>query len=173
MEQVKKEKFKWKRLRSLIIKLVIILGFVWTAFTYVFGWTKVSNDNMFPMIKNGDYVLYYRIGKPHLNDAVIYKNINNEEKIGRISAEEGQTVGFNKDGGFEVDGAVPSELLPYQTYKAKHTKVNYPLTIEKEESYILNDFRENTSDSREFGPIKNSRIKGFIIFVLRPDGNNI
>ena len=45
--------------------------------------------------------------------------------------------------------------------------ITYPLTLSGNEYFILNDFRQLTTDSREIGPIDRSRIKGKLIFVLR------
>jgi len=39
--------------------------------------------------------------------------------------------------------------------------------LKEDEYFILNDFRQITTDSRELGGIKKSQIKGKLLFLMR------
>lgn len=79
----------------------------------------------------------------------------------------GQTVSFADEGGYLIDDYQPIEENPYETYAAKKGTVKYPLQLKEDEYFILNDFRELTTDSREQGAIQKSQIKGKLLFLMR------
>ena len=162
-----KKKSKWRRLRQLIVKLLMFVVFTGAVFTFVFGFLRVSGNNMFPMLKDGDFCLYYRLTKAYLEDMVVYEDNNGILHTGRVVAMGGQTVDFLKDGGLLVDGSIPSEYLPYETLQAENSDVEYPLELNEDEYFILNDYRSDTTDSRQYGVIPSSSIKGKGIFILR------
>ena len=120
---------------------------------------------MFPAIKEGDLVIAYRLTKPTTGDAVIYKNSG--IRFGRVAATKDMVVDINDDGYF-VDGYHPSEEIFYPTEAADN--MSYPITINENEYFVLNDFRAQKNDSRSNGCIKKNDIIGKIVFVLRRRG---
>ena len=109
----------------------------------------------------------YRLDQIYLNDVVLYEDEDGKKRVGRIIASGGQVVEFAEEGGFKVDDYQPTEENPYKTYKAEKGNVKYPLQLKEDEYFILNDFRQITTDSRELGGIKKSRIKGKFLFLMR------
>ena len=67
-------------------------------------------------------------------------------------------------------GAIASEDIYYPTYQAENSTVSYPYTVEEGKAFILNDYREDTNDSRAFGAVDMSDIEGPIILSLRRRG---
>lgn len=122
---------------------------------------------MYPYVKDGDFCIFYRLDKIYLNDVVLYEDENGKKRVGRIIASGGQVVEFAEEGGFKVDDYQPTEENPYKTYKAEKGKVKYPLQLKEDEYFILNDFRQITTDSRELGDIKKNQIKGKLLFLMR------
>ena len=51
--------------------------------------------------------------------------------------------------------------MPYQG------GINFPVKLAQDEVFVLCDFREGGKDSRYFGPVRLSQIKGSAIFVIR------
>jgi signal peptidase I len=166
-ENTKKRKKRRNPLTALVLKLLVFAIAVWVVFAFVLGWKRAPDNDMFPMIKAGDFCLFYKLDKAFLEDPIVYEDDDGNLKIGRIVAIEGQEVDFPKEGGYVVDGTTPSEYLTYETKKAENGKVRYPITVGKDEYFVLNDHREDVDDSRTFGPIPASRVKGRIIFILR------
>ena len=162
-----KKKSKWRHLRQLILKLLLFGLVTYGVFTFVLGGIRISGNNMFPMLKDGDFCLYYRTRDVYLEDMVIYEDSTGNLRAGRIKAVGGQTVDFLKDGGLLVDGSIPSEYLPYDTLKAENSEVKYPIQLGSDEYFILNDYRSDTTDSRQYGAVSVSSIKGKGIFILR------
>ena len=51
--------------------------------------------------------------------------------------------------------------------RADKKKVNYPLSLKKDEVFLLCDYREGGRDSRYFGAVSKKEIKGKVITILR------
>ena len=150
-----------------LLKMILVIGALCALFTYILGWTRANDNNMFPMIKDGDFCLYYRLDESFIGDAVVYKDSDGRERTGRIIAVGGQEIDFTGDGGYMINGVTPGEMLPYETWPSEKSDVRYPLILEEGEYFILNDYREDNADSRKAGAIKKEDIKGKIIFIFR------
>ena len=185
----KVQKGKYAFLFRFLIKTAVFVLIVFLLLTFVFKIFRMSGNTMYPYIQDGDLCIFYRLDDLYLNDVVIYEDDDGNECVGRVRATGGQVISFNENGGYTVDGYQPIEENPYETYAAGISKdetsddtaseaataddadmtvgITYPLTLSGNEYFILNDFRQLTTDSREIGPIDRSRIKGKLIFVLR------
>ena len=145
-----------QRILVTCIALVLLNQFVVTATIYY-------DNNMFPSIKDGDLVVIEKFDKEvQLSDVVIYKN-----RLYRVIAKSGQEVDITKEGILTVNGMQPAESTNSLTAKGDKS---YPLTVPEGELFVLNDYREDTSDSREFGTIKESDIDGKVFFITRRRG---
>lgn len=147
---------------------MIIAGITISVLTWVLGFHRMSGNYMFPSIKDGDLCITYKLEKYVTGDVVAYYDCNGLLKIGRIIAVEGQEVNFPKEGGYTVDNYQPTEEITYQTFGVDGIK--YPMRVGENEFFIMNDFRSDKNDSRKNGAIKESRICGKLIFLLRRRG---
>ena len=71
---------------------------------------------------------------------------------------------------FTVNGNAPSEEVFYPTYPADGSDIKYPYTVPEGKVFILNDFREDTNDSRSFGAIDTGELKGTLLLTMRRRG---
>lgn len=166
-----------------IILIVIALLVFFLLKIFVFSTFKVHEDASNAYLKNGDVVLVNRNKEPQYKDFIVYK-VKDIYYISRVIATEGQEATVMDDILY-VDKAVKdepyieSEKLKYQSSadgqtaftsdfsipsitKNKYTKVPKGYYL------VLNDNRQNTNDSRRFGLIKESQIRGVISFRLFP-----
>lgn len=159
IESKKKNKQIWGFIQRILITcvaLVLLNKFVVTATIYY-------DNNMFPSIKDGDLVVIEKFDKEvQLSDVVIYKN-----RLYRVIAKSGQEVDITKEGILTVNGMQPAESTNSLTSKGEK---EYPIKVPEGELFVLNDYREDTSDSREFGTIKESDIDGKVFFITRRRG---
>lgn len=159
IESKKKNKQIWGFIQRILITcvaLVLLNKFVVTATIYY-------DNNMFPSIKDGDLVVVEKFDKEvQLSDVVIYKN-----RLYRVIAKSGQEVDITKEGILTVNGMQPAESTNSLTSKGEK---EYPIKVPEGELFVLNDYREDTSDSREFGTIKESDIDGKVFFITRRRG---
>ena len=190
------KKNKYTFLFRFIRKTALFVLIIFILLTFVFKIFRMTGNTMYPYVQDGDLCIFYRLDNLYLNDVVIYEDEDGNECIGRVRATGGQVVSFNEEGGYSVDGYQPIEENPYETYAAEdmtaedtsaddivndtsmneatteddvgeNRGITYPLTLNDNEYFILNDFRRHTTDSRELGAIDKSRIKGKLIFLLR------
>lgn len=171
MEEITKNKGKKARkyrfLFRFIQKTIVLVLSLFVLLTFIFQIFRMTGNNMSPYVRDGDLCIFYRLDQIYLNDVVLYEDEDGKKRVGRIIAFGGQVVEFAEEGGFKVDDYQPTEENPYKTYKAEKGNVKYPLQLKEDEYFILNDFRQITTDSRELGGIKKSQIKGKLLFLMR------
>ena len=61
-------------LTQLLIKIVATVLVVWILVSFILGVRIHYGNNMFPAIRDGDLVISFRLQKPYLNSAVLYKH---------------------------------------------------------------------------------------------------
>ena len=145
-----------QRILVTCIALVLLNKFVVTATIYY-------DNNMFPSIKDGDLVVIEKFDKEvQLSDVVIYNG-----RLYRVIAKAGQEVDISKEGILTVNGMQPAESTNSLTSKGEK---EYPIKVPEGEIFVLNDYREDESDSREFGTIKESDVEGKVFFITRRRG---
>ena len=154
---------------SLLIKLAAIVLAVWLVFIFVLGLTINYGNNMHPAVNDGDLVVSLKLQRPYLNAAVLYRH-DGKTRTGRVVGLPGNVIDISGKGELLVNGAIASEDVYYPTKKAENSKVTYPYTVEEGKAFILNDYREDTDDSRAFGAIDLSEIDGPLILSLRRRG---
>ena len=154
-----------------------ILSFVWrlcfmAVFIYVllwrmFGVTLVKTDDMKPRVSGGDLLFYYRLNQEyHLDDVLVF-DAAGEERIGRLIAVGGDLVEVSMDGVLSInDNTIIEDDIFYATMPYQGG-INFPVKLAQDEVFVLCDFREGGKDSRYFGPVRLSQIKGSAIFVIR------
>ena len=164
------EPLSTKRLAiSLLIKIAAIVLAVWLVFIFVLGLTINYGNNMHPAVNDGDLVVSLKLQRPYLNAAVLYRH-DGKTRTGRVVGLPGNVIDISGKGELLVNGAIASEDVYYPTKKAENSKVTYPYTVEEGKAFILNDYREDTDDSRAFGAVDLSEIDGPLILSLRRRG---
>ena len=154
---------------NLMIKIAAIALAVWLVFIFVLGLTINYGNNMHPAVNDGDLVITLKLQRPYLNAAVLYRH-DGKTRTGRVVGLPGNVIDISGKGELLVNGAIASEDVYYPTKKAENSKVTYPYTVEEGKAFILNDYREDTDDSRAFGAIDLSEIDGPLILSLRRRG---
>jgi signal peptidase I len=151
------------------MKLSLVLLIIWAIFTFVFGIRQIVGETMYPRLRDGDLILYYRLEQNYqIGDVVTFK-MNDTTFYGRIVAQGGDVVEVNEDGELLVNGNVQQEEIFYPT-QPQDGDVTYPYTVEANSFFILCDFRTVGFDSRTYGSISKDTLDGKIITVLRRRG---
>ena len=169
-DRVKKEKRRRKARKAfirLILKIAVIAGICFALMNYVFNIAVCHENNMYPMIKDGDLCIAYRLEKYKVGDIVIYP-VNDGRRLGRIVATGGHSVDINNEG-LIVDGSLQYEKVVYPTSKDGST-VTFPYKVPDNSVFILNDYREEVTDSRVSGDFKIEELEGAVVLVLRRRG---
>ena len=150
---------------SLLGRIVVILLCAWVLFTQVFLLTQAKGSSMFPAVKDGDLLICYRLQKTYAkNDVVVYTQ-GGKLRVGRILGRDGDLVALDDSGTLVVNGAVQSGEILYPTY-AKDA-LEYPYTVPEGCVFVLGDYRTQSEDSRDFGPVPLEDVQAKVITLLR------
>jgi signal peptidase I len=152
-----------------IIKLCLVLLVIWAVFTFIFGIRQVSGEDMYPRLRDGDLILYYRLERNYQIGDVVTFRLDDTTYWARIVAQGGDEVEVTEDGRLFVNGNEQIEEIFYPT-EAQEGDVTYPYTVEEDSYFVLCDHRTFGSDSRTYGTVARKDLDGKIITVLRRRG---
>ena len=152
--------------RFLITALAVVIV-IWLMVSVVFGFMVAPNGDMYPRIDSGDLLLFYRFDKNVHSQDVVVLDKNDTRYVGRVIAIEGDTVDITDDERLIINGNTVSEPNIFYSTSRYEGFVNYPLTLGKDECFVLVDSREKGEDSRYYGVVKTDEIRGTVITVVR------
>ena len=151
---------------ALAIKIAAISISFTLIFTLLYGFHRHKGPDMSPMVRDGDIVLFYRLGKGHSIGDLILLDVQGERQVRRVVANAGDTVDITDDGLF-INGGLQHEPGIFQQTWRYANGVSFPLTVGEDQIFVLGDARENATDSREYGPVSSSSVLGNVITVIR------
>jgi signal peptidase I len=142
------------------------------------GWSpggsvaRVSGSAMAPTVADGDYLVVqpYSGSTPRPGDIIEFRSpYHRRNNIMRVVAGPGQTV-LIRGGQVIVDGRPLSE--PYVAGKPWTVSADWPksgsaATLGSDEFFVLGDNRNDSTDSRVFGPVRRDDIRGRVVFIQR------
>lgn len=153
---------------KLITDIIVIAGFAAITFTFVFGVMVQKGNDMYPAVRDGDVLIYYRRPSLVQTEAVVYEE-GGDLHSGRIAAAPGSVISETGDHQLTFNGIFrpvdESSGIYSKTFAAPDQEL--PLTVSSDGYYILNDDRRRLTDSRIYGEINRKAIKGRIITILR------
>ncbi len=137
--------------------------------TQVLDTVTVSSDSMSPTVCTGDTLLLHRLdggAGVQVDDIVTFPHPQDGGRvIKRVVALAGQSVAI-ADALLLVDGAVVQE--PYVDHSTIDGVYFGPVTVPEGTAFVLGDRRENSIDSRAYGPIPTSVLDGRMLWDLTP-----
>jgi len=162
--QQKKEIFEWVQ----TICIALIVAFVVRQF--FFQPYKVQMGSMLPTLKENNLIIVnkilYRLQSPKRGDIVVFVPPGGEKKVyyvKRIVGLPGDTIEV-KDGAVFINNEKLIE--PYlQIETPGKTSLQ---TLSNNQYFVMGDHRNNSLDSRDFGPIGLKSISGRAILVFWP-----
>lgn len=167
---------------QLLLTLTLVLLFILLRL-FVFKPYTIREQDSNSYLTKGDYVVVAKTDQPNYGDFVLYM-VDDRSYIGRIVGKSGDQVTSIEDILYLNQEAVEQNYLE----ELKKTYLDNPeheapftddfnletitspavSTIPQDNYLILNDDRRNTADSREFGLIPLSKIKGVLTFKFYP-----
>ena len=158
-----------QELKELIIKICITIGIVAFLLFFVVGVHVYHKNNMAPSIRDGDLVITYKLNKGLYSDTVVsYKGSDGTRQFGRIVGVPDDEIIIDEKGNFTINGNIPLENVYYNTFP--DTGITYPYKVPENSYFILNDYRDDKKDSRQYGAIEKKKIEGQVFFQLRRRG---
>ena len=152
---------------TFFLKAGITAAVIFLLITFVVGIYINHSNSSYPMIKDGDLCLTYRLAKLADGDEIVYEH-NSEIKFGRIVASSGDVIDINEEK-ITVNGYGVFEDAVYPT-TAEGATITFPYTVPTDTVFVLNDYRDDPNDSRCYGAIPIKDTKGKIIMLIRRRG---
>lgn len=149
-------------------KLAAITAMVWLVFGHVFLLHRNQGQGMFPAVRDGDLVLAYRLQDDYGKGDVVLYRLEDELCLGRIGAMGTDVVMLDDSGSILINGNPQNGQILYPTYAGENFA--YPLRVQEGMVFVLGDYRTQTQDSRDFGPIPLDDIQGKVILLVRRRG---
>lgn len=153
----------------LILKVILFVVLVAVLFLFVFGIYRCSDNVMNPAVKDGDLAIYYRLQKNYNSSDVVVIEKDGKKQLRRIIAKEGDKIDITEEG-LVINGYLQQEREIYTETLPYVDGITFPLTVGKNEYFVLGDNRPNAKDSRIYGIVKQQEMKGGVITILRSRG---
>lgn len=154
--------------RGLIIRIAVLAIAGYVLFTQVFLLAQVTGLGMFPAVKDGDLLVVFRLQEEYAKDDVVTYQAEGRRYVGRIVARENDVVTLDESGTLTVNGTPQSGEILYPSYAKEG--MEYPYRVPEGHVFLMGDYRTQTEDSRDFGPISMDNVEGKVITILRRRG---
>ena len=152
------------------LHFIVLIIAVFCIFRFGIGLSVVGGDSMYPTLKNGDIVLYSRIGSDYKRGDIISMRVpSGEYYVKRVIAGGGDVVDL-RDGSVYVNGEKLDEEWAYGMTETETGAVIYPYTVREGNVFVLGDNRQVSMDSRTFGEVNRRQIKGRILCQISKNG---
>lgn len=169
-EQPEKESW-WDFVRFAFIAVLIVLPvrfFVAQPFV-------VSGASMVPTFESGDYLIIdevsYRFEPPHRGDVIVFRFPLEQKKflIKRVVGLPGETVELKNDTVIIKNRERPEGFVWEQgEFASSGRRAEQSFTLGDDEYFVLGDNRDESADSRLWGPLKRDLIVGRPLVRLLP-----
>ena len=160
---VKKEIIEW----IWTIALALLIAFLVRQF--LFQPYRVEMGSMIPTLHEGDLVIVNKLyGKPSTverGDVIVFRPPSNKSVsyIKRVIGLPGETIEV-KNGCVKING----EELKEEYILTATPNIFGPQVLKENEYFVMGDHRNNSLDSRDFGPIQADTVDGRAILILWP-----
>ena len=163
-------KSNWKEdLFFLGLKLAFVGLILTVMLLWVFGLARCTDNTMHPACKDGDLVLFDRTKQEYSERELVTLSVNGKTQIRRIIAVPGDTVDITEEGLF-LNGYLQKETDITTNTQPYEEGIHYPVTLKKDEYFVLADYRTNAQDSRLYGVVTVNEILGTVFTLLRRRG---
>lgn len=160
---------KGRAVRGYLSVLGILLAASFTMWfrSHVMTRIFVSGDSMEPTLKDGDVVLILESGITIQRDDIVVAKTDFGDVIKRVVGIPGDGI-LVKDGVVYVNGVAEGVGRAPVTLEAGVAGSTY--VVPEGCYFLMGDNRGNSRDSRDYGAVSRSSVRGKVVFRLFPPG---
>lgn len=155
-----------KEILYLFAKIAAIVFVFMLMFTFMFGFYRNGDPSMDPAVKDGDLVIFYRLDKNFVAQDTLVLEFEGKKQVRRVIATAGDTVDITAEG-LVVNGALQQETRIHTPTYQYEGGVQFPLTVQEGQVFVLGDSRMNSTDSRVYGAVEVKDTLGKVMAILR------
>ena len=144
----------WKDLLALAIKVGALFLLFVLVFYFVFGLFRNQDADMYPAVKDGDLVMFYRLDKEYAARDLAVLDYEGKRQVRRVVA-------------VTINGALQQEPGIYEETQRYARGMSFPETLKEGEIFVLGDAREDASDSRIYGVVDAQDTLGKVMLIIR------
>lgn len=151
------------------IETVVLAVVLFLIINTVSARIRVDGQSMEPSFHSGNFVivnkLAYRFGDYHRGDVIVFPSPNSdgEDLIKRVIGLPGERIRISNGQVFVND-----RLLSEPYILSSPSGDRREITLSQNALYVMGDNRNNSSDSRTWGPLDIEKVLGKAIFVYWP-----
>lgn len=145
-----------------LIPYVIILIVVVLIRSFIVTPVMVSGTSMSPTLKGREIMILNKLDKKFTRYEIVVLDTNHEDIIKRIIGLPGETISCENNIIYVNSRKIDDKFGSGVTSDFKK------ITLGKDEYFVLGDNRENSLDSRYYGPFKKKEIKGSTKLIVFP-----
>lgn len=169
------------KILQIIESLLIIFLIVLPLRFFMFEPFIVRGESMEPNFHDLDYLiidkLTYKIREPKRGEVIIFTPPFDKNKyyIKRIIGLPNEKIEFKENNIYVYNQNHPEGVILEENYLKNIYKFypDFSVNLKNDEYFVLGDNREESYDSRAWGPIKKEDIVGRVLIVIRPLGKFI
>lgn len=155
------KKYDWWNFWKLVLALCVVIFIV---FRFFIGISVVDGDSMLPTYEDGDKVVYSRLAKDfNQGDVVSVRVPSGDYYIKRVIAVGGDQVNIANDALYLNKEKFEEDYIQGIT-SPQEGSVKYPYAVNEDFVFVMGDNRDVSMDSRTFGAVNVTQIKGKVIF---------
>lgn len=164
-----------KNLFETVQMFVVALAFVVFLYLFIASPHEVIGRSMEDNFYDGEYLIAdkvsYKLSEPKIGDVVIFQKTDTIDYIKRVIAVPGNSIEI-RDCHYYLNGEllIETEYLDSDvcTEPGNFLSEGEIFDVPEGKVFVSGDNREHSSDSRAFGPIDITAIKGRAVFVYWP-----
>lgn len=150
-----------------IIETILLTVLIYAAVNLITDRRRIESVSMEPNLHPGEYVLVekisYALGQPQRGDIIVFHHPRGErDLIKRVIGLPGETLEV-RAGQVWIDGAALTE-----PYVAAALVGSGRWTLGSNQFFVMGDNRNNSQDSRSWGPLERELIVGKTVFIYWP-----